>query len=255
MPARPETTATSTAAGRGKTPGRRTEGLVGSTVRRPEIIVGIVIPAAVVGAGVVAVIRGAGIAAIGAGTIIPVAVAVVGISQVIAGWIECAQVAQGRTGDLGIDQDHAPSIIRVVEIGIITGIPHEITVPPEIRIEISEAHAETGIPESITIRGECGTIICACSDRGIVSIVIVVVVEGRPARLVHRLHADILVAGSGAVIFILVAGGGSRNLMVSRRIIYVIGCLSYRIRRRTTAHQQDGCSGKKGINGSHGESF
>lgn len=131
--------------------------------------------------------------------------------------------------------NYTASVVRIVEIRIIPAVPHKIAVPGKIRVPESktvgrpESHPVSHPPISripITITsGKRKT-----AGRRIVGIISAVVVEIRPALGVLRLHADIIVAGGSAVVFVvtgrrIVGSGPGSYFAAAGRIINIVGVL------------------------------
>lgn len=167
--------------------------------------------------------------------------------------IERSQVRINACSCRTLTDDHAPTIIGVIEIRIIPAVPHVIAVPRKIRVPESETIGRTEshpiskspicrISVAITSRKR------KAAGRGIIGIVSAVVVKIRPACLVLRFHADIIVAGSGAVVFVVIGSGTGSYLLAAGRIINIIGVLCV-ARGRAAAHykRKDNCKGQQGI--------
>jgi len=187
----------------------------------------------------------------------------------VAGAVESAQVGVYVVIiRASLHDDDTPAIVGVIEVRVVAGIPEEIAVPSEIGIH--ETHTEA-IGKSVSVHGisisETHAVIRA--DRGgiIVGIVCVVVVEIRPAGLVLRFHADVVVAGRCAVIITIVGrtcviiipcvpivGCCYHTAGRTGRVIYIIRCLGGFPGGRATG-EQDKANGQEGNYLFHGESI
>lgn len=153
------------------------------------------------------------------------------------------------------DDENRAAIIRIVEIGIIPAVPEEITVPRHVGVSKAKPIAKTMTiaithPVSKPIR----RITIAYHGAGrcaIVGIIGAVIIEIRPAGGILGFHADIIVAGSCAVIFALPGGGGGGCLPAAGRIVNIIGCLSMAGGGATT-HPKGYGNGQQGIYLFHG---
>ncbi len=172
-------------------------------------------------------------------------------SGMVGGRVECPHIAIDRRRRCiarRFCQDHTPAVIWFVEIRIVPAIPHEVTIPAKIRIPETEpdAHSRIAVEMPVPISGIAITVTNTHSDRrgGIIGIVAIVIIEGRPARLIRRFHLHIIVAGRRAVIFAPLAGGLS-SLSEKRN------------NRQGSAQASSSSCGhyNQGKYGSHGERF
>jgi len=145
----------------------------------------------------------------------------------------------GRRAAVPCDKNCA-AITRIVEIRVVPAVPEEVAVPA--KIGVSKTQSVT-VAKTITVSHPISkaiggiTIAKASYGCGIIRIVGAIIVKSGKAGI-FRFHANIVVAGSGAVIIALVGALGracASRAAAAGRIIYVISCLRI-AGGRATAH-------------------
>jgi hypothetical protein len=142
----------------------------------------------------------------------------------VAGAIESAQVGIHVVGigPIALHDNGAASIVWVIKIRVVTGVPEEVAVPSQVGVSESKAQP---IRKTIPIHGiaisESHSIIRAdrCG-RVIIGIVCIVIVEIGPAGLILGFQTHVVIAGSGAVIVSPVAGAGA----IVSAVLIIICC-------------------------------